>query len=216
MIRALFLDLDGTLADSLPAMIEVFHAFLARYGLTANDGDFDRFNGPTLRQVVETLRTERGIPGDADALYREYLSFVDDAYAHRVRANEGSAELIRFAKSNGLTLGLVTANHPGAASMFMKAQGLAHAFDFTVTADDEPVGKPDPAVYRLAAQMANLADPADALAVEDSANGVRASVAAGVPVVHFAPGDAAPLPGAIARVRALADVIPILRERLDA
>ena len=60
--------------------------------------------------------------------------------------------------------------------------GLADAFDTIVTADDVAETKPDPEGYRLALAQTRT-DPTEALAVEDSAAGVRAALAAGVRVV---------------------------------
>ena len=51
--RALMLDLDGTLADSLGAMRGVYDRFLDVFGVAGNDAEFARLNGPPL-PVVDT------------------------------------------------------------------------------------------------------------------------------------------------------------------
>jgi len=79
------------------------------------------------------------------------------------------------------------------------------------SARDVGVGKPAPDVF-LAAALAEGVDPADCLVIEDSVLGVRAAVAAGMPVLGLdLHGDGAALAAAGATpIRSLA----ALRERL--
>jgi HAD superfamily hydrolase (TIGR01509 family) len=55
---------------------------------------------------------------------------------------------------------------------------LIERFEFVLTSEDVRLGKPDPAVYLLAAARLGLAPP-QMMVLEDSANGCRAAVAAG-------------------------------------
>ena len=56
---------------------------------------------------------------------------------------------------------------------------LARFFDAIVTGDDVGKGKPDPAIYRLAAQRLEET-PESLLAVEDAVSGVKSARAAGM------------------------------------
>lgn len=60
---------------------------------------------------------------------------------------------------------------------------LSPLFDAVVTGDEVQRHKPDPEAYLLAAASLSLA-PAECLAFEDSAVGIAAAVAAGIPVVR--------------------------------
>ena len=59
----LFLDLDGTLADSLTALKNVYHSFLASYGASGDEVEFQRLNGPPLGEIIERLRMAHKLPG---------------------------------------------------------------------------------------------------------------------------------------------------------
>jgi putative hydrolase of the HAD superfamily len=61
-------------------------------------------------------------------------------------------------------------------------RGLLDRFDAVCTGDEVLHTKPDPALYLLACHRLGV-DPADAVAVEDSVNGVRAAKAAGMVAV---------------------------------
>ena len=54
----LFLDLDGTLADSLTALKNVYYSFLAAFGASGNEVEFQRLNGPPLGEIIERLRID--------------------------------------------------------------------------------------------------------------------------------------------------------------
>ncbi|HWR86025.1 MAG TPA: HAD-IA family hydrolase, partial [Rhodoglobus sp.] len=66
-----------------------------------------------------------------------------------------------------------------------------------VSAEDVPVGKPDPAPYLLAADRLGV-DPADCLVFEDAVAGMRSGLAAGARVVLI--GDAVPDDAALPRI----------------
>jgi beta-phosphoglucomutase-like phosphatase (HAD superfamily) len=94
--RGLFLDLDGTLADSLGVMKAVFVAFHADRALTCTDADFAAANGPPIAEVVSGLRTRYGLAETTEVLLAEYWRRIDSAY-ERVAAADGAAELLRAA-----------------------------------------------------------------------------------------------------------------------
>nr|BFE80156.1 hypothetical protein GCM10020093_027570 [Planobispora longispora] len=75
-----------------------------------------------------------------------------------------------------------------------------------LTADDVPCSKPDPGFYRRACQIWSV-DPADAVALEDSAHGVASAVGAGLLTLQVH-GDV-PVAGAV-RVRDLDEVVSLL------
>ena len=66
----------------------------------------------------------------------------------------------------------------------MRALDLEQSLDVILGREDVKNGKPDPEIYLLAAQKLDV-QPEDCIVVEDSPNGVRAGVAAGMNVVAF-------------------------------
>ncbi|MCC6158128.1 MAG: HAD-IA family hydrolase [Deltaproteobacteria bacterium] len=213
-VRALFVDLDGTLADSIEAMYDVYRVFVELHGGAASRDEFDRLNGPSLREVVADLARTHRISGDIDSLYRDYIAAVDGAYATAVRPNNGANEFIDTATDLDIDLVLVTANHRGAAEAFLAAHGWRERFSALVTGDDVSVGKPDPALYHHALAAACIDNPAHTLAVEDAANGIEAAIGAGVPTIALRRDGRPPIPHSlvVATARNLHDAARILRE----
>jgi beta-phosphoglucomutase-like phosphatase (HAD superfamily) len=64
----------------------------------------------------------------------------------------------------------------------LQRAGITHCFAVTVSDEEVAAGKPAPDVYLTATRRLGV-DPADAVAVEDSTNGLRAAAAAGMVVI---------------------------------
>ena len=97
--------------------------------------------------------------------------------------------------------------------------GLQNAFQATVSSEEVPRGKPAPDVYLEAATRLGQS-PLACAAVEDSANGIRSAVAAGLRVVAIPNPDYPPPDSVLARAQvvigSLADLTVALVDRLDA
>ena len=86
---------------------------------------------------------------------------------------------------------MASSSPPELIRVVLAAAGLTARFRVTVSSEEVPRGKPAPDVYHAAATKLG-AEPATCVAVEDSANGLRAAAAAGmvlvaVPNPHFPP-----------------------------
>ena len=178
-VSALLLDLDGTLVDSEPLHRRGYESFFAHQGWEVPD--LSIFTG---RRAVDIFATEPG-PWDGldpEAVLAEVLEHVPDEAA---RAVPGARELIEAARAGGTPVAIVTSAGPDWVQRSL-VESLAlelDSVDLVVTARDVEDGKPHPAGFALACRRLD-ADPADALAAEDSPAGVRAALGAGVRRVH--------------------------------
>jgi HAD superfamily hydrolase (TIGR01509 family) len=185
-VRWVFFDLDGTLADSLAALYRVYLGFLASLGRPGTPAEFQSLNGPSLPEVVERLKASHGLEAPLAYLLAAYRARVRQAYAEDVRPMAGAAEALDGLKARGLKLALVTTTPSDLADVFLARQGWDRAFDFLACGDQVGRGKPAPDLYLLALARAKVG-PAEALAVEDSANGLVSATAAGLAVARFDP-----------------------------
>jgi len=97
-------------------------------------------------------------------------------------ARPGVLAWLDQARELGLRVGLASSSTGEWVTTYLKRLGILERFAVIATGDRVPRSKPDPAVYRLA--LAELGvDAADAIAVEDSPNGITAAKAAGLTVV---------------------------------
>ncbi|WP_374456069.1 HAD family hydrolase [Nocardioides sp.] len=176
---ALLLDLDGTLVDSEPLHRASYVAWFAHRGWELPD--LRIFTGRRAEDVFAT--TEGPWTGeDPDELARGVVPFIPDEAPEPVA---GARELLESARATGVPVAIVTSAGPAwVERSVVEALGLPlDVVDVVVTARDVVDGKPHPAGYALACERMG-ADPALALAVEDSPAGVRAALGAGVRRVH--------------------------------
>lgn len=187
MSKALLLDFDGTLADSISSLKRVYAAFLAQFGVAGSESEFNSINGPPLSQIVDFLQRTHGLPGSLQSLEQSYLALIASSRLTTPPA-EGADRLLREARQLGWRIALVSSSSHGDVERWLERNLLRADVDLIVGGDQVRCGKPDPEPYALA--LAQLGCPAGAaLAVEDSRMGARSAMAAGVRTFAIAPAD---------------------------
>lgn len=204
--RGLFLDLDGTLADSLAVMRAVYDRFLSEQQRAGNDEEFDRLNGPPLPEVVSILRRKHDLDGHEEDLLQRYNALIDDAY-QSVSPTSGAEKLLQAARDNGRVAAIVTSNSTARTKSWLQTSGLDSLIDRVIGSEQCQRGKPDPEPYLTALALCRCAAECS-LAVEDSPAGARAAHAAGLSTYVLTRGNDAgddwpPVSGFIRRLDAL-------------
>ena len=210
-LRGLFVDLDGTLADSLQPLRNAYEAFLTGYGRRGSVAEFESLNGPPVVEIVHRLKLSHDLPGSRDDLVQRYTALFDEAYLS-VRACEGSRDLLTHARDAGYAIAVVTSTRRCAAEAWLEKAGLQPLVDVVVGGDDVAKGKPDPDPYLHALALSGC-NATLSFAVEDSLQGSQAAMKAGIPTfllgTHKGLPQASPhFAGTIARLQ---DLIPKLR-----
>jgi HAD superfamily hydrolase (TIGR01509 family) len=177
MRKGIFFDLDGTLADNLDLMFDVYEKFLAGFGHSATLLEFNLLNGPPLPQVVSLLKEKYSLDGTSEALLKTYHRLLDESYMHAQPA-PGSRKILEKAKNAGRVVAIVTSNSQRRAAMWLEHNNMASFVDFIVSGDDCD-GKPSPAPYKMAIDKGRCSAD-QCIAVEDSLQGVQSAVAAGI------------------------------------
>jgi len=185
-----FLDMDGTLADSLPVLYDVYAAFLARYGKPPTRSEFERLNGPALLEIVTALKDAHDLTETTGNLMEQYTKLLMDRRAHGAGTVSGAVELIQTLGKREFRLMLVTSSPAEIATRFIERHGWDDCFEAIVSGEQVSKAKPDPAIYRQA--LAEAAVPSDrVVVVEDAVNGVRSAIGAGLAVAAVACNQAA-------------------------
>jgi HAD superfamily hydrolase (TIGR01509 family) len=176
--KALLLDLDGTLADSLPVMRLSYREFLREFNCEASDVEFDSLNGPPLYEIVRHLKISHAIDEEEDMLLSNYHNKIDTAYL-RVKPSQGAINLLKKAKDQHCIIGIVTSNTRKRTQSWLKAVNLSHMIDLIVSGDDVTQGKPHPEPYVIATKQ-SLYKTNEIVAIEDSPQGAKSAVDAGL------------------------------------
>lgn len=185
-LKAVLLDLDGTLVDSLPEIYHIYCKFLAKYGHMGSKEEFDSLNGPSLKEVIEKLKHTYKIPDPLEDLI-EYYTFKTMEVYQDLPLFPGVRDFLSFSKENGLLLAVVTAAPRMAAEFFLTRHKVDHFFVTLISGDEVEKAKPDPAIYQKVLKRLNLL-PANAVAIEDSSKGVLSSLGAGISTIWISHG----------------------------
>ena len=113
-----------------------------------------------------------------------YDDMVADPQVVRDNQWPHTVALLRLAKEHGCLTGLATLSARQEALHFLRALELEGSLDVVLAREDVRNAKPDPEIYLLAADRLGVS-PQECLVMEDSPNGVKAGVAAGMAVVAF-------------------------------
>jgi sugar-phosphatase len=173
VVRAVLFDMDGTLVTSDGAGERAWTAWAAEYGVDgrrAIEIAHGRPSEPTVRTLLPHLDEADNATATARQLELQYDDLAD------VTAMPGAHDLLALLDRRGLPWAVVTSADDRLAKARLSAAGLAAPT--LVTSDAVPVGKPDPAGYRRAAELLRVR-PADCLVVEDAEAGLQAARAAG-------------------------------------
>jgi HAD superfamily hydrolase (TIGR01509 family) len=181
MISAVFFDLDGTLRDSISALRRAYFDFLAGFGCTGSDAEFDALNGPSLSEIAVRLAEAHHLSLPPPLLEQLFFAGQQRAMATGIALHEGARELLRRLKDRKIPLGLATSSPRQQVERYLWGMHL-DCFQVVVCGDEVARSKPDPALYNLAVGRMGE-DAACCAAVEDAPNGVIAAKQAGLRVV---------------------------------
>jgi HAD superfamily hydrolase (TIGR01509 family) len=179
----LFLDLDGTLADSVPVLRRVYRRFLEHFGYEGNDVEFDRLNGPKLPEIIAILKTAYRLEMAAGELLDLYDCLVDQAYTE-VMPYPNSLEAVASACERGWVVTVVTSNLGGRTKAWLERNRFSSYVAGVVSGEEVTRGKPWPDLYDLA-QARAATTRSLSLAIEDSLSGIQAAQAAGLRAIMF-------------------------------
>jgi HAD superfamily hydrolase (TIGR01509 family) len=183
MIAALLFDFDGLLYDSETSAYEVWRELYAAHGAEfplalwqaevmgrpPNTSDFD-----PLAHLGELTGSAPDPAQTLPALARRRLQLFPDTLI------PGATDLIAAARTHGVRTAIVSSNDRVRVLEHLARAGAAPDFDAIITAEGDPRrGKPNPTLYLEALDALDVAAP-EAVAFEDSPNGIAAAKAAGL------------------------------------
>lgn len=198
LLEALIFDVDGTLADTerdghrlaFNAAFKEFgldwHWDVPTYGaLLSVTGGKER-----MRHYVATLRPDYVPPADFDdlivQLHRAKTRHYTELLAKGgIPLRPGVTRLLQEAKAQGLRLAIATTTTPENVTALLKhslAEDGTPWFECIGAGDIVRAKKPAPDIYTWVLREMGLM-PAQCLAFEDSENGIRASLGAGLKTV---------------------------------
>ena len=178
--QAHIFDLDGTLADTMPAHYLAWQTALAPTGLAFPEDKFYACGGMATVKIVELLCEEQGIEADAVAVAQAKY----DAFFPHIPAVKRIDPIVAIAKEHHgkLPMAIATGGRRPTAEQTIAQIDIGHLFSHVVSADDVQHHKPHPETYLRSAELLGV-DPTKCIAYEDADPGIVSAREAGMQVV---------------------------------
>jgi HAD superfamily hydrolase (TIGR01509 family) len=188
---AVIFDLDGVLIDSETVWNEARREVAAQNGGVWREGAQEAMMGMSSREWSRYMREQLGVQLSEAEISAAVVERLEHRYRESIPLLPGARDAVT-ALASRWPLGLASSANRTIIELALELAGLSARFEVVVSSEEVARGKPAPDVYLEAARRLDCA-PARCVAVEDSANGLRAAAAAGMKVVAI-PNDKFPPP----------------------
>ena len=179
-------DLDGTLVDTAPDLVDTLNAVLARHDVPpASFTEARAMIGAGVKPLLQRALASKDIHPSAtelEALYAEYLELYAEHIADRSQPFPGLTGALDALARQGFRLAVCTNKLEWLSLRLLAALGLATRFAAICGQDTFAMRKPDPDMLRLTILRAG-GDAAHAVMVGDSMTDVATARAANIPVI---------------------------------
>ncbi len=178
MLRGVVFDMDGVVIDSHPMHRAAWRTFLEALGRKTADSELDIIlDGGKREDILKHFLGE--LTPEQIVEYGKRKDEILQTRAQPLEPMTGVVGLLEQLRNSGIHVALATSATKHRVLRTLEELGLTNFFETVVTGDDVAAGKPDPAIYSLAATLMNEL-PEHLLAVEDAVSGVKAARSAGM------------------------------------
>jgi phosphoglycolate phosphatase len=185
MLTVVF-DLDGTLIDTAPDLIDTLNVTLKRQGLqpVAYDKARPMIGGGTRRMIERALAAEIGsaAKADVDRMFKDFIEYYAAHIADRSRPYPELEEALDHLAASGHRLAVCTNKLEWLAVKLLNTLDLARYFACICGQDTFEVMKPNPEILLGTIRRAS-GDPKYTVMVGDSGTDISTARNANVPVV---------------------------------
>jgi phosphoglycolate phosphatase len=179
-------DLDGTLVDTAPDLVDTLNTILAREGLPSVPFDTARnMIGGGARTLIERGLQAEGRPGvaaEVDRLYSDFVAHYGDHLADRSQPFPGAIAAIEQLAGRGCRFAICTNKLEWLSIKLLDALGISSHFAAICGQDTFGVQKPDPRILLQTIQKAG-GQSGHAVMVGDSITDIEVARAARIPVI---------------------------------
>ena len=190
--EAVIFDMDGVIVASEEYWWESRVEWAAKHGKPWTHDDQRLAMGRNTAEWAEVMRERLDLPDiPLEQVMSEMMALVLARMEAHLPILPGALEAVHTAASR-YRVALASGSPIPIIKRVMELTGLDQMFEVMVYGDDQPRGKPHPDIWLETTRQLGV-DPRRCAGIEDSSNGVRSLVAAGMTVIAVpSPGFALP------------------------
>jgi sugar-phosphatase len=172
--------MDGLLIDTEPIWRQVEIEIFGGLGLHLTEEQCLETMGVRIADVVELWYSRHPWSGASTAeVTQRIVASVVDRVLNAGEPKPGVCASLELVDGAGLPIAIASSSGEDMIRAVMRRLNIETYIQAICSAENEPEGKPHPAVYLKAAERLGVA-PEECLALEDSPNGVLSAKAAGM------------------------------------
>ena len=182
-MKAVVFDMDGLMFDTERVAILAWDYAGEKMGLGKTGYMVYKTLGMNVKLSGEVWVKEFGGRYNEEDLWKYTREFNNDFYSkNKVPVKKGLYVLLDYLKNNGYKLAVASSTSKRGVERNLKDAGVFECFDAVICGDMVTKSKPEPEIYLKACEALGV-EPGEALALEDSRNGLLSAHRAGMRVI---------------------------------
>lgn len=173
--------MDGVIVDTEPVHKFAYDRHFEELGIQVPEKMYASFTGNSTRNVFQKIKDTFDLQHNVEDLILRKRHLFNEAFDTKpdLELIDGVHKLIKNLHENGMQLILASSASKSTIARVFNRFDLYPFFTHTVSGEDFPKSKPDPAIFLHAASL-SLAPKENCIIIEDSTNGVKAAKAADI------------------------------------
>lgn len=184
--KAVIFDMDGVLINSETFYSEMEQVHFKMLGLNITHDEHITYQGTATDEMWRKIKEKHGVSSPLEELVEMTGKLTIPAFREmdEIPLMPKITQLLELLKSKNVPIALASSSYPEAIDIILDKSGLRQFFPIAVNSKMVGKSKPAPDIFLLAARLLGV-EPEQCLVIEDSTNGIKAALDAGMYCIAY-------------------------------